>query len=934
VLVALLLLLFPAAASAVPTQNAAATTAESFVIKSDGTLWAWGGNAYGELGTGDTLPRGIPVQVGVDTNWKTIVNESSSSLVALKQDGTVWHWGDNPPWSPVQYTGSPAWAGPWDALTAGDGYALLLKNGGQLWKASGVLAPLRIGTDTWTSIAAGGSHNLAVRADGSLWAWGSNDYGQLGLGDNVDRAAPTQVGSATDWQAVYCGSLTSYAITTSGKLYAWGWNEDGQLGLGSAGGTRLSPVAVSGSGWSGARVAPGPLDCLAVKSDGTLWACGYNADGQLGLPADYADHDTFTRVGTATTWADVACGPYHTVAVTTNDEFAACGANQYGQIGLGFPLYRCSPEQIGTVGGWVQVDASLTHAGGVRSDGTLWMWGSNISGTLGGSSGSLNTPTQIGTDTDWKQVSCGAYTDADFTAAIKTGGTLWMWGDNGAGQLGLGDRASRDVPTQVGGASDWATVACSDGVGDRGREIVGTKYTLDDHTLAVKSDGTLWAWGADDYGQLGLGDNAARLTPQQVGTGTDWQSVAAGDDYSAALKTDGTLWVWGHNQCGQLGQGGTASVNVPTQVLTGSGAETFSTIACGSGRDSSHMLAVKTDGTLWGWGLNYIGELGQGSVNHEFDSPIQIGSSSDWASVACGSYFGDDYSLATKTDGELWAWGGNYRGQLGNGDYVPLFTPTQVTGVSDWQHIVAGSSSFATKPDGTLWSWGDNTWGQLGLGDPAAYSSTTVYPLESFTDTIAPTVSGSATAGKASAPGGLAVECTPRRASGGWSRTPRKITVKASDAGSGLSRTQISTSGGVGYVTRSSLTVTNGDIKVWCRAIDRAGNHSVAKFIGRYRIDTTKPKLTASRATVKRGARAILKYRISDYSPCRVKIVIENSHRRAVKTFFVKSARPGSALVKSFTCKLTKGAYRWYVYATDSVGLKQAKAGSNRLSVK
>ena len=575
----LALLVVPALAAAIP-QKAAASDAESYVIKSDGSLWSWGGNAFGGLGRGDYVPQGIPARVGVDADWKSMEYSGTYGIVALKQSGSLWHWGDLalPPFStttPTEYTGDAAWAGPWDTLAAGDMHVLLIRGGigpdaGQLWgygtniwgqlgegphgESTGTPVPIQIGSATWKAVAASYGHSLGVKSDGSLWAWGLNDYGQLGLGDTADRSAPTRVGSGTDWKTVYCGVRGSYAITAGGALYAWGWNEYGQLGLGSAGGTHLTPALVSATGWS--DLAPGPLDCLGIKDDGSLWAWGYNADGQLGLPADYDYHTSPVHIGSATSWTDVACGAYHTVAVTSDDSFAACGANQYGQIGLGFPLYRCSPEQLGTVGGWAQVDAGLSHAGGVRDDGTLWMWGSNGWGELG-FPGAANAPTQVGTDTDWKAVSCGAFTDGDFTAAVKTGGTLWAWGANSAGQLGLGDTTLREVPVQVGTDSDWTTVACSDGVGDRGRQLYGDPFTIDDHTLALKADGSLWAWGANDYGQLGLGvaDTVLRKTPRQVGPDSDWAAIFSGDDYSAALKTDGTLWVWGRNQSGQLGLG-------------------------------------------------------------------------------------------------------------------------------------------------------------------------------------------------------------------------------------------------------------------------------------------------------------------------------------------------------------------------------------------
>ena len=940
------LLLLPAMAAA---HTAAAADWESYVIKRDGTLWTWGGNAFGGLGRGDQVPRGVPVQMGAGATWKSVDHGNSVGTVALKQDGSLWHWGDlGIPFttSPTQYTGG-SWDGAaWTSFAVGDMHGLLLKDGpgpgyelwtwgydnwGQLGDGTvgpGTATPARVGSDLWKSVAAGNGHSLGVKQDGTLWTWGLNDNGQLGQGDKTDRATPTKVGTMSNWAAVFAGPEQSYAVTDTGKLFAWGYNDFGQLGVGDKG-QHLSPAAVGGTGW--ADVAPGPLDCVAIKDDGSLWGWGYNVNGQIGLPPDYVDHNSPARVGTATSWKDVACGAYHTIAVTTDDKFAACGGNQYGQLGLGYPQYRSSPEQMGTVAGWAQIDASLTHAAGVRTDGTLWTWGYNGNGQLG-YEGGTGAPAQIGFDSDWTSASAGAYTDGGFTAALKTNGTLWTWGDNAAGQLGLGDLVERHVPTQVGTDADWKSVACSDGTGSRGRtDDAHPDYTLDDHVLALKNDGSLWAWGANDFGQLGDGTMSASSTPLRVGSDNDWAAIAVGDDFSAALKTDGSLWTWGHGQFGQLGQGGTPGASTMTLVPTrGTVAETFKAFACGSGRDSSFMLAVKMDGTLWGWGKNSAGELGQGLSGFDtFSSPVVVSSATDWQSVACGGSYGDNFSLAIKDNGQLWAWGGNYRGTLGNGDYVSLYSPQQVADTSTWMSVAAGSNSFGIKADGTLWAWGDNEYGQLGLGDPSAYWSTTVFNLADYVDTTPPTVTGSSTSAAVGRAAGGA------RGAGGWTRTARTFKVTAKDTGgSGVSRAQISLTGGVSYLTRNSVTVRNGDVTVYVRAIDRKGNHSAAKPLGRFKIDTTRPKPAALGASVKRGSTAKLRYRIADYSPCVVKIAIKTARGATLKSITVKGARPMAWLVASFHCTLAKGTYRWYVSATDSVGYKQVKPAVGKLVVK
>lgn len=287
------------------------------------------------------------------------------------------------------------------------------------------------------------------------------------------------------------------------------------------------------------------------------------------------------------------------------------------------------------------------------------------------------------------------------TVMLRSNGTIWTCGDNLLGQLGDGTTTARNVPVQVGTATDWMALAAGE-----------------HHTLALKTDGSLWAWGDNTYGQLGT--NQATLVqtlPTQVGTDKNWKTVAAGDYHSLALKTDGTIWAWGDSADGTLGTGETYSgiiVAVPTQV----GADT-DWVAVFAGPD--HTVALKADGTLWGWGANGVGQLGD-RTNLEGRDPVRIGTDSDWASITARG----DQTLAIKKDGRLFAWGLNADGQLGLPTAVDPATglisanrdfPTQVNADVDWSIVAAGKGhTVALKKDGTLWSWGNNADGQLGGG--------------------------------------------------------------------------------------------------------------------------------------------------------------------------------------------------------------------------
>ena len=192
----------------------------------------------------------------------------------------------------------------------------------------------------------------------------------------------------------------------------------------------------------------------------------------------------------------------------------------------------------------------------------------------------------------------------------------------------------------------------------------------------------LFSWGRNNYGQLGQNDTTNRSSPVQVGSDTDWEDVAGGNNYPLATKSDGTLWTWGYNDYGQLGQGDITHRSSPVQV----GSDTdWENVYCGN----RYTLATKSDGTLWAWGNNDFGQLGQGDVTYR-SSPVQVGSDTDWEDVAGGGYF---QTIATKSNGTLWAWGSNHYGQLGQSDMIHRSSPVQIGSDADWENVADGSGS-------------------------------------------------------------------------------------------------------------------------------------------------------------------------------------------------------------------------------------------------
>lgn len=345
------------------------------------------------------------------------------------------------------------------------------------------------------------SHTLALKTDGSLWAWGSNAWGMLGDGTTIARTRPVLIG--TGYSKISSGLYSSFAIKTDGSLWAWGANGEvsgvgfaGMLGDGTTT-ARHTPVQI---GSDFVEVAAGWYGGAAIKRDGTLWAWGqHSPSGTLG--------------------------------------------------GGDLTPITLTPQQIGS--GFVQVAGSQDHFLALKADGALWAWGRNVAGQLGdGTYESRAAPTYI--DSGYVAITAGE----EFSLGIKTDGSLWAWGWNAHGQLGLGiagtarDPAAtvetmyRRRPTRVG--EDFVAVTAGN-----------------NHTHAIKRDGSLWGWGTAAHGAVGDGlhdtdaDGAGRnvTVPTLIGTGFWKTAIGSGNFNGFALKTDGSLWAWGNNHGGQLGDG-------------------------------------------------------------------------------------------------------------------------------------------------------------------------------------------------------------------------------------------------------------------------------------------------------------------------------------------------------------------------------------------
>ena len=403
--------------------------------------------------------------------------------------------------------------------------------------------------------------------------------------------------------------------------------------------------------------------------------------------------------------------------IVSNNKLFTLGTATPGSPTTGLIRYNSSLTQFEVYNGsaWVSMIAS----GPVLA--ALYSWGRNTNTRLGAglsATESRSSPVSVtGGYTDWLQVAAGGF----HSVGIRANGTAWAWGDGAQGKLGTNNDNDATGPTAVVGGFTWIQI--SSGL----------------HTGAIRSDGTAWCWGYNNSGQLGNDSIVTRSSPVSVVGGfTDWTQISAATyRHTAGLRADGSIWCWGRNTEGQLGDDTKVSSRSPVSVV---GGFAWTQVSAGF----THNIAIQANGTAWGWGGGVFGAIGQGSYGSasQRSSPMSVvGDFSDWAQVSAGR----NHSLGVRANGSLWAWGRNNSGQLGNNNSsINRSSPISVIGgFTDWVQVSAGNqNSAALRANGTAWTWGRNTdsagttgFGNLGTNDIITRSSP-VSVVGGFTDWV------------------------------------------------------------------------------------------------------------------------------------------------------------------------------------------------------
>ena len=607
------------------------------VITTTGALRCWGAVK-------------APAEIGSGATWKlvTVGGYDARAICAIRSDDTLWCWS--------RFDGSVAQpdTSTFASVGVAFGNACAIAKTGALYcwgsNSSGSLGVgdtspratlTQVGTDTdWKRVAPGGNHTCAITNAGALYCWGWNAFGEVGDGGPTDqpRLSPSAVDAANTYVDVDTKNVGSCGVRTSGALVCWGSAYTGTIAM--------APTAIdAATNWAKVRV--GIAHACALKTDGSLYCWGANDRGQLAMPvaAGNLARTTPQRIGLDVDWSDVAVGDGFTCATKKDGTVRCWGANGRGELAQA-PAGHLLPTPIGAAGEFSSVAAGPNNVCAVRKNGTLACWGTG--GPMPAVGVAAQTPVTIGAATDWKTAkpgwsgACGtktngvlhcwatgaspaatsltpsAYDVGYFHQCAIAGSSLYCWGDGIFGKLGNGTNASLAAPTKVG-TDTWSAVATGFDA-TCGIKSDGTLHCFGFGYTKIEQQGASTAWSTIDATPQGVfywglqGSSMVRVdwanAPLAWGSENDWTATAAGASHVCGIRTNGTLWCRGSNDFGQLGDGTLVASNVPNPPVQVGTATDWTAVTAGT----SFTCGLRGAGTLYCWGSNDFGEIGDGTA--------------------------------------------------------------------------------------------------------------------------------------------------------------------------------------------------------------------------------------------------------------------------------------------------------------------------------
>ena len=697
--VVLTILTTPATANPIAATQVRVGQSHSCGLAATGQAYCWGSNQHGQLGTGGSEPESLlPVAVYGEGSFVDISLGFHHSC-GLEADGMVYCWGSNI-YSQI---------GDYDANTA---------------NRTEPSAVYTSSEESFTAIAAGGYHSCTLTVDGSAYCWGRNEYGQLGLGsgNTTQRETPVQVAGTQKFMSIALGESHSCGLKLDGTAWCWGQNDYGQIGNNdSANAAVFEPTAVDSGPEKFVKIAAGFNSTCGLTISGVAHCWGQNDYGQLGISqTSAASSNAPEPVVIPNQFSHLSIGRQHTCGLRSSSSVYCWGGNSHGQIGdtNTSTANRTVPTDIGA-SDFISVEAGEYHSCGLKVNGQALCWGKGESGQRGDDTTMpawLPTPVQQSAmvlGEEFTTISLGGA----HSCGLKADGRSYCWGKNFYGQLGLMNTEDRPQPAPISPLLKFS-------------EIDLGYY----HTCGLQTNGQAMCWGKNDNGQLGTGVASGNNVPipTPVAGTHSFVSLTLGDHHSCGLNLGGYAWCWGQNDFGQLGDGTTTQSDIPSTVV---GGHLFSKLIA----HGDQSCGLKISGAAVCWGRNDHGQIGNSSTVTFLQTPLELTSDPAFMGVQLIDIaLGNSHSCGLKQSGEVFCWGANDNGQIGDDDTstTDRVAPTAISdeGLSFSKIAAGGHNSCGLTAIGEVYCWGINSGGQVGSGtsDPTYFSPTPIDNTRDF----------------------------------------------------------------------------------------------------------------------------------------------------------------------------------------------------------
>jgi len=667
-----------------------------------GQAWGWGYNYYGQLGDNTTISRLTPVSI--HGAKKTFCHVASGQYYTMAIDylGKAWGWGYNAAGqlgdntytehsTPIAVCGNRTFC----HISASYQHTIAIDYQGKAWGWGGNIygqlgdntisdhsTPIAVcGNKTFCQITTGYLHVMTIDYRGKVWGWGANGYGQLGDNTTTDRWTPVAVCGNKTFCHISTGFGHVLGIDNYGKIWAWGMNDYGNLGDNTTT-SRLTPVSIYNSyniNKTFCHISAGILHSMAIDSHGQVWAWGECNYGELGINSTIYKLTPVSIHGTKKTFCRISASNFTTIAVDMYDQIWGWGHNDYGQLGDNATDSRLTPVLV-YQHKYATLNTDQYHSMVITKEGQVWAWGYNSLGQLGDNSVTdRHTPVSIhGACKTFCKI---AFKDSYATKAIDYKGQAWGWGYDSDGQLGDNtEYVSRLTPVSVHGAKK---TFC---------HISSGEY----HTMALDYKGWAWGWGANNFRELGRGDDyTTYFTPVSVyGINNTFCKISSYFHYNLVIDQNGKIWTWGW--------GYPTTHNTPVYI------NWHHRKNCEVSNGFAHYMLLDYKGQIWGWGYNGQGQLGDNTTTHR-STPVSIhGNKKTFCHMSAGS----DNVLAIDYKGQVWGWGSGF---LGDNSTTSRITPVSIHGAKKtFCRITVGLTNLAVDNYDHIWAWGYNDYGNLG----------------------------------------------------------------------------------------------------------------------------------------------------------------------------------------------------------------------------